>query len=254
MTIGNRNLSFLALVALGGVAVLSPKAVLGQEFSDEFMFHVPRVTLTFNLGYAVPTAGSDVFDEVTDMLTLDKGDFHAPSIGGGLSIWVKDRIDLTFEFSYAKSSTWSEYVDWVDNSDLPIEQETRLTQVPVTASFKYFLMDRGRQIGNLSWISTKWAPYIGIGGGGMFYEFEQVGDFVDFEDYSVFGASFVSEGWSWVGHAFGGLQWAISPQWIVTVEGRYSHSDADLDRPSYVGYEPIDLSGFQGTLGFGVRF
>ena len=254
MTIGNRTFSLLASVALAGMAALTPKVVLGQSYSDDFLFHAPKVTVTFSLGYAIPTAGSDIFDEVTDMYTLGKSDFHAPSIGGGLSVFVNDRIDLALEFSYARSSSWSEYVDWVDDDDLPIEQETRLTRVPVTVSLKYFLMDRGRQIGNLSWISTKWAPYIGFGGGRMCYEFEQFGEFIDFDDFGIFEDSFVSEGWAWVGHAFGGLQWALSPQWLVTVEGRYSLSSSDLDRPAYKGYEPIDLSGLQGTLGFGIRF
>jgi len=41
---------------------------------------------------------------------------------------------------------------------------------------------------------------------------------------------------------------------VVSAEGRYSIGDADLDRFSYSGYDPIDLSGFQGTVGFGIRF
>jgi opacity protein-like surface antigen len=145
-------------------------------------------------------------------------------------------------------------VDWVDNNDLPIEQQTEFTRVPVTASVRYFLMDRGQEIGSLSWIPTKWAPYIGAGGGRVFYEFKQTGDFVDFVDLSIFYYDNLSEGWAWIGHVFGGLQWALSPQWILSAEARYSLADADLDRPAYSGYEPIDLSGFQATMGFGIRF
>ena len=254
MTIEKKPLSLFALLALSAMGVVSPGAVLGQDFSDDFLFHAPKATVSFNLGYGVPGAGSDLFDEVTDIFFLGKDDFRAPVVGGGLSIFLNDRVDLAFEFSFAKSSTWSEYVDWVDDQDLPIEQETSFTRVPVTVSFRYFLMDRGRSIGNLSWISTKWAPYIGVGGGRMFYEFEQIGDFVDFVDYSIFGGSLLSNGWAWVGHVFGGVQWAVSPQWVVTAEGRYSTANADLDRPDYGGYDPIDLSGFQGTVGFGIRF
>ena len=138
------------------------------------------MTLIFNLGYGVRSAGSDLFDEVVREFTLEKGDFNAPVIGGGISFFMNDRMDLGFEFSYGKSSAWSEYADFVDNDDFPIEHETQFTQVPVTASVKYFLMDRGRKIGNLSWIPTTWAPYIGVGGGRMWYEFAQAGDFIDF--------------------------------------------------------------------------
>ena len=212
------------------------------------------MTLQFNLGYGLASAGSDIFTELNEVYTLDKSDFRAPVIGAGFAIFLNDRIDLSFDFSYARSSTWSEYVDWVDENDLPIEQETKLTQFPITASVRYFLMDRGREVGNLSWIPTTWAPYIGVGGGQMYYEFQQTGDFVDFFDYSIFYDTIVSDGWAWVGHVLGGVQWALSPQWVVSAEGRYSLADAPLDRPTYKGYEPIDLSGFKGTIGFGVRF
>lgn len=254
MTKGKSFLPLLAFVALGGVASVTPGALNGQEYLGDFLFHRPRVTLTFNLGYGIPKAGSDIFDDVEEMFTLDKSDFHAPVIGGGVSIFLKDRMDLAMEFSFARSSSWSEYVDWVDDQDLPIEQETRFTQVPVTLSLRYFLLDRGREIGNLSWIPTTWSPYIGAGGGRIFYKFEQSGDFVDFEDYGIFRYDYVSEGWAWVGHVFGGVQWSLSPTWLVSVEGRYSLAEAELDRSNFSGYEPIDLSGFKGTLGFGIRF
>lgn len=256
MTIRKSSLPVFALLALCGTAVVGPKPLNGQEYLGDFMFHSPKVTLTLNFGYGIPSAGSDIFDEVTDVFTLGKSDFHAPVIGGGLSLFLNDRMDLAFEFSYAKSSSWSEYADYVGFDDLPIEQETRFTQVPVTVSLRYFLMDRGRQIGNLSWVPTTWAPYIGVGGGRMFYEFEQAGEFIEFgeEGWPIVRNQILSEGWAWVGHVFGGLQWAFSPHLVVTAEGRYSLAGADLDRPAYVGLEPIDLSGFQGTLGFGVRF
>lgn len=88
----------------------------------------------------------------------------------------------------------------------------------------------------------------------MFYRFEQEGDFVDFLDYSIFGSRFESSGSSWTTHVLGGLQFAASTHAVVTMEGRYSWADAELDRNMFSGYEPIDLSGFQATLGIGVRF
>jgi hypothetical protein len=256
MRFPKRFFSLNAILALSGTLFLSPQRLIGQGTGDDFMFHAPRVTLSFNFGYGIPSAGSDLFDEVTGTYTLDKGDFHAPVLGGGLSFFLNDRMDVAFEFSYARSSSWSEYADFVGSDDLPIEQETQFTRVPLTLSFRYFLMDRGREIGTLSWIPATWSPYIGAGGGRMFYEFEQVGDFIDFgqEDWPIFYDNLLSEGWAWVGHLFGGLQWALSPLWVVTAEGRYSLAEADLDRPAFVGYEPIDLSGFQGTIGFGIRF
>ena len=261
MTIRKRIPSLATALALGGTILFWVGSVSGQESMGDFMFDTPNVTLSFTLGYGVQSAGSDLFDEVVREFTLEKGDFHAPVIGGGLSFFLNDRIDLAFDFSYGKSSAWSEYTEFVGTDDFPIEQETQLTRIPLTASVRYFLMDRGRKVGNLSWIPTTWAPYIGVGGGRMWYEFSQTGEFIDFLDPGCELAgcplkqdSLLSEGGAWVGHAFGGVQWALAPQWVVMAEGRYSMADADLDRASFGGYEPIDLSGFQFTLGFGIRF
>lgn len=261
MTIRKRIRSLVVFLALGGAVLFGIDTASGQERMGDFLFDAPKVTLSFSLGYGVRGAGSDIFDEFVQEFTLEKGDFHAPVLGGGLSFFLDDRMDLAFEFSYGRSSTWSEYTDFEGTDDLPIEQETRFTQVPLTASVRYFLMDRGRKVGNLSWIPTTWAPYIGAGGGRMWYEFSQSGEFIDFfdpgcetEGCPIYRDTLVSEGWAWVGHAFGGVQWALAPQWVVMAEGRYSLSDADLDRSSFGGYEPIDLSGFQFTMGFGVRF
>jgi hypothetical protein len=256
MRVPKRLFSLTAILACSGALAMSPQLLNGQGTGDDFLFHAPKVTLSFNFGYGIPSAGSDLFDEVIGTYTLEKGDFHAPVIGGGLAFFLNERMDLAFDLSFAKSSTYSEYTDFVGSDDLPIEQETQFTRVPLTVSFRYFLMDRGREIGSLSWIPTTWAPYIGVGGGRMYYEFEQTGDFIDFgeDNWPIFYDSLLSEGWAWVGHVFGGLQWALSPQWVLTAEGRYSLADADLDRPAFGGYEPLDLSGFQGTIGFGIRF
>lgn len=261
MTMRRNLISVLAVLTLCGAAALGPEPLYGQDVMGDFMFDAPNVTLSFNFGYGVRSAGSDLFDEVVSEFTLDKGDFHAPVLGAGISFFMNDRMDLAFDFSYGKSSAWSEYTDFVGTDDFPIENETQFTRVPLTASFRYFLMDRGRKIGNLSWIPTTWAPYIGVGGGRMWYEFSQTGEFIDFLDPGcetagcpIYNDTVLSEGWAWVAHAFGGVQWALAPQWVVMAEGRYSLADADLDRASFRGYEPIDLSGFQATLGFGVRF
>jgi hypothetical protein len=261
MTIRKTIFSLFLVLLLGGASLMVPRPLQAQDMGEDFMFRTPKVTLSFTLGYGIRSAGSDLFDEVIREFTLEKGDFYAPVVGGGIAFFLKERMDLAFEASYSKSSSWSEYTDFVGTDDFPIEQETQFTQVPLTASLRYFLSDRGRSIGNLSWIPTTWAPYIGVGGGRIWYEFSQAGEFIDFldpgcetEGCPIYNDMVLSEGWAWVGHAFGGVQWALSPQIVITAEGRYSLADADLDRASFRGYEPLDLSGFQATLGFGIRF
>jgi opacity protein-like surface antigen len=252
-----KSAAVAGLFALVFLWALFP-AVAHAQIPGDFLFETPKATVSFKLGYGIPAMGSDLFQDIDTLFTLGKSDFNALVIGGGVAVYLNDHMDLAFDLSYAGSSTWSEYVELVEylpgGAELPIEQETRFARVPLTVSLRYFLMDRGREIGSFSWIPTEWSPYVGVGGGWTYYDFEQSGDFVDYQDYSIFTSTFRSNGWALTGHVLGGAQYSISPRWVVTAEARYSRADQELDRPQYQGYEPIDLSGFQGTLGFGVRF
>ena len=250
-------------LALAAVALLVPdglgaQATGGSIFDRDFMFGKPRATLSFNMGYGVARAGSDIFQEMDTLLTLGKRDFDSPVVGGTLAFYVNDRIDLSLQVGFSRSETWSEYVDWVedlgDGREAPIEQKTRLTRVPMTASILYYPVDRGRQLSRFAWVPTRWSPYVGLGGGRVYYSFQQNGDFLDFEDFSIFTGDFRSSGYAWTGHALAGAQFALSAQVILSAEGRYSWADAELDRTNFRDFKPIDLSGFQLTAGIGVRF
>lgn len=249
---GRRQLCFSLAIAL-----LAPLALTGvlhaQEQGDGFLFKRPSVTLGVRLGYAVPRAGSEVFDFTREELTVDKSDFNAFSFGGELAVRATERFDVGLNAGFEKSDTRSEFRDWVDQDDLPIEQSTTFTRVPVTLGVKAYLMDRGRRIGRFAWIPRKWAPYVGAGAGLVWYEFEQVGDFVDFETQDIFFAEFRSSGSSPLAYMAAGVDVSLGPRWVVTAEGRYNWASAEMDR-DFVGFDDIDLAGLRAAVGIGVRF
>jgi hypothetical protein len=250
-------------LALGAVAAFMPgdlgaQVGGGSIFDRDFMFGKPRATLSFNMGYGMARAGSDLFVELDTLLTLNKRDFDSPVVSGAVSLFLHERVDLSFQAGFSRSETWSEYVDWVedlgDGREAPIEQKTRFTRVPLTASLLYYPVDRGRQLSRFAWVPTRWSPYVGLGVGRLYYSFQQRGDFLDFEDFSIFNGHFGSTGYAWTGHALAGAQFALSAQLLLSAEGRYSWADAELDRANFRDFQPIDLSGFQLTAGIGIRF
>jgi len=244
------QLAFLAggLVLLLGI----PNAITAQQTQD-FLFGEPHFSLTLNLGYGIPRAGSEIYDFVMNDMTLKKSDFNSVVFGGSFGVRVTNRVEVGLDVSYANSNTRSEFRDWVDQDDLPIEQNTRLSWVPVTATVKAYLWERGRRISQLAWIPGKWSPFIGVGGGRVYYTFKQNGDFVDFETLEIFTDTFRSSGNSGIFHVLAGAEWSLSPRFYLTGEGRYSWAEADMDS-DFVGFDPIDLSGFQGTVGLALRF
>ncbi len=244
-----------ALAALGILlcVALSPVHAYAQRSGDGFLFKPPPGSLTLRGGLAVADAASDIFSFSTRELTLGRGDFHGPALGLDLAIRLISRVDLVLGAAYAGARATSEFRDWVDQDDLPIEQTTSFRRVPLTASIKAYLTPRGRSIGRFAWIPARWAPYVGAGGGTVWYRFSQRGDFVDFNTLDIFHDRITSSGWTSTAHALAGIDFSLSPRWALTTEGRYSRASADMS-DSFQGFERIDLSGFSTTVGIQIRF
>ena len=241
---------FLAFGAALLVGVVLAEGATAQ--GTDFLFKRPTVTVGVRLGYAFPRAGSEVFDFTREQLTVDKRDFNGLSAAGEVTVRATDRLDAALNLGVEWSNTRSEFRDWVDDNDLPIEQDTRFTRVPVTLGVKVYLLERGRRISQLAWVPKKWAPYLGAGAGIVWYRFEQIGDFVDFDTLEIFFDDFESRGSSPVAYLAGGLDFSLGPRWLVNGEARYSWASAEMGR-DFVGFDKIDLTGFKGMLGFSVR-
>lgn len=240
-------------VVLGMLGMMIPLASEARAQSADFLFRRPTVSAALRLGWAVPRAGSDLFDLVTDSLTLDRSDFATATIQAELGVRVGERLDLTLGVGHAESSSRSEFVNWVEEGDLPIEQTTTFRRTPIEVGVKGYLRERGRAISRFAWVPYRWAPYVGGGAGVMVYAFEQSGDFVDYETAEIFTRDFVSEGAAPTAHVAAGLDVSLSPHLLLTGEGRYQWASAELS-DDFDAFDPIDLSGFQLTAGVAFRF
>ena len=241
--------SAFAVIALLFAARASAFA---QSTGNGYLFHAPNATLTVRGGYSRAMAASDVFDDVTKELTLDRGDFSSFTVGGDAAVRVGGPFDLVLSAGFARANHKSEFRDLVDNNDLPIEQTTTFERVPVTLSLRYNLAAPGRSIGQLAWIPSRVVPYVGAGVGGMHYRFKQEGDFVNYNTNAVFPSTLLSEGWTFVAQGMAGVDYNFSPRFGLSVDARYLHANSELS-PSFQGYERIDLSGVSATVGLSVR-
>jgi opacity protein-like surface antigen len=243
----------LAIALLLAIASAFPGAASAQEPDADFLFGKPRGSLGARGGWQMAAASSDIYDFFAEELTIEDGDFDSFLFGADGSFAIASRVDLVAGFEISKASVDSEYRDFVDENDLPILQETRLTVVPVTLSVKLYLTPRGREVSRYAYVPAKVRPYVGGGGGFVWYELEQAGDFVDFVDLTIFTSGFRSSGWGFATQAFGGVEIRLSPRWYLSGEGRYLWSDADLDG-DFLDFEPIDLSGARIGAGIGFTF
>lgn len=240
-------------IALGALFALGLAAPLhAQRSGDGYLFHEPEGRLSIRAGYDHANAGSDVFAQAVDMLTINKRDFSGLTLGAEAGFSLSSRLDLSLDVGFSHAGKGSEFRSFVDNNNQSIKQTTSFDRVPLTANLRFYLTEPGRSIGKLAWIPTKIVPWIGAGGGMMWYRFRQQGDFVDFNTNAVFTSDLDSSDWTGTMQGMGGADISLSPHVALRADARYVYAKAQLNR-SFTGFDRIDLSGVQGTLGLTYR-
>ncbi len=207
-------------------------------------------------GAAFNRAEGEIYDFLTDNLTLSDSDFYAPAFTIDVSVRATSWLDVVAGFEVSERRNKSEFRDFVE-AGAPIKQKTRLTQIPLTTSLKFYPLGRGRQVGRYGWVRSTWVPYLGGGIGATWYELRQKGDFVVTDPSSpffkdIFEAEVQSEGWAFAQHLFAGVDLKLTRNFGLVLEGRYYWARADLEG-DFVGFDPINLDGGRIMLGVSWR-
>jgi hypothetical protein len=258
-----RSTTLRSVLVPAGFVTLAAGVVPGSAAAQrDFLFRAPVAALSVRVGPMLYSARGDVFDFITDNLTLERSDFRAPAVGAELILMPSSRLDVVLGFMWSKTEAKSEFLDWVEEVErdgvvvdsLPIEQVTRLRTVPLTATLRYLLLPRGRRVSQLAWLPRGTVPYVGAGGGITWYRFEQEGNFVDFEDLNVFGPTLLeSSGQQATFHVLAGVDHWFMSRVGVNAEARYTYGSAKPNE-SFSSYDDLDLGGFQVTLGLSFRW
>jgi len=227
--------------------------LLAQTAGDGFLFGQPKGSIGVRGGLAAASATGDLFSFTDKRLTLSRGDFRSPNADLDLAVRLAPQTDLVLSLSYAGTTKASEFRDFVDQSNNSIRQSTTFQRVPAVLGVRQYLTSRGRSVGELAWIPSRFAPYLGAGGGVIWYRFHQSGDFVDFNTNNVFNGTLSSAGWAPAASAAAGLDVTLTPRFALTGQGNYLWARA---RPGgdFSGFKRIDLSGLSTTVGLLMRF
>jgi hypothetical protein len=242
------------LVAAATLVVVP--GVRAQGSGDGFLFRRPGGSIRVWTGYDRAIANSPIFRFVTDTFTLTKSSFGAFAVGADVAVRVAPRAELVFGAGWAGSKAGSEYRHWAESTstgNVPINQTTSLERVPLTVNFKWYLASPGESVGRFAWVPTRLAPFVGAGGGLMWYRFQQKGDFVNFADSSIVNDALASEAWTGSLDAFAGADLALGPRYVLTARAQYTWARSHLGA-DFVGPNAVDLSGLSLTVGVGVRF
>ena len=273
---GARCAACSAAIALLGPLLLLPATAFGESPNEasetieeaplprlDFQFEEPRMSLGFRGGWAFNRSNGEIYDVLTDELTLSNSDFDAPAFAVDFSWRLISWLDVVFGVEVSGRKQKSEACCHKDKfTGKPVVQKTRLSQVPLTLSLKIYPLGRGEQVGQYAWIRKTVVPYFGGGIGGAWYGLKQKGEFVHVTDVNdsnddfcmgaaacIFEDVFTSDAWGFAQHAFVGVDVKLTRSFGLILEGRYYWANADL-QGDFVDFNPIDLDGARVMLGF----
>lgn len=282
---GSRRFLLLLLPLLAHVAPpLSGQdlpATFGPPDPDpDFLFDRPNVSIGLRGGLFLHGAGSDLFDFTEERFTIDRCNllivdpcaYRGPALGIEGAIWLGSRTEIMLGLDGSWVSIDSEYRDYTEDdgsvAGLPIRQTTRLYQGPaLSIGARYFLKDRGQQVGRFVWVPTRWNVFVAGGIATSGHELTLEGDFIQEYAYDwdrgfdvpclehpegclITTEEFFSEGHVVAPFLGGGVEIRLTPHTAFTLEGRYNWGSHRLGRDFATDFvEPLDLSGARLTIG-----
>ena len=197
----------------------------------------------FRLGIFEPAGRLEGWEGVFEGFTGRPSDLQDFVWGMDYLLRTSRNTAVLFGFSYFAGKTTSAYEDWVGDDGSEIRHTTRLDISDLTAAFVYRFGSVGVR------------PYVGVGGGFVWWTLTDEGYFIDF------GLPSQPVIWAWYGaqgatfEAFGllGIDIPLNPRWSFFVEGRYRYASDELG-DDFSGFGKLDLSGYEVTGGFGINF
>lgn len=241
----------LLLLSLA-LMLMVPVAITAGEQDDEWV-PLQQGTVSFRVGWFMPRGESDLWLENVDTFTYDVGDFDNYMIGIEFNWFLNNYFTVGAGFDYYNDKANTEYRDFIGDDGFPIQQSFELTAVPIFATLKFMPLGNGSP-GYGGERGSPFVPWVGAGVTLVAFTYEEVGEFIDFTDDSIFEAQFLTEDEAALGfHVAGGLVVPIGLKYDVFGEVRYLWAEGDLGA-DFIGFDPIDLGGLSFHFGASYRF
>ena len=209
-----------------------------------------RQAIGITIGYfGARGEDSRVADDVLlanlESLAFEIKDFNTVPIGGEWLVGLSDYLEAGVGVGYQSRTVPSVYRDFVNEDDSEIAQDLKLRIIPVTATVRFLPVGRSGAV----------QPYVGAGVGILNWRYSEAGEFVDFNDDSIFRARYVANGTALGPVVLAGLRAPVGDAMTIGGELRYQRAKGDTkaDETGLLG-KKIDLGGWSANLGFHFRF
>lgn len=193
--------------------------------------------------------------DTESVFTVSASDFRDFSFGLTYVRSLQNWLELGFNMDFFDKTVRSAERDFVDEGGRSILHDSELSLVPLTADVRFYPLGRYRIRPGGRYILQS-TFYLGVGGGLLFWDYEERGDFVDKgPDPRIFGALFRDDGIALEVHGLAGVEIPVSPSTYLMFEGRYSFAEDKLGGDfSDLPERDIHLGGAAIHGGFSFRF
>lgn len=197
---------------------------------------------------------SDFWVETEDVFTLDSGDFDGGMVGFTYLTTMSNHLEVGLNVDFYNETVFSAYRDFTDADGFRIFHDTSLSMVPLSVDLRFLPAGRYGTRGSRGQVLVRRPVfYLGGGLGVNFFEYEEVGDFVDFDLEEVIFDRFLDTGAAFSAHALAGIELPVSPGLGLLIEGRYTWSEEDLGS-DFAGLGKLDLGGTSVSVGLSYSF
>lgn len=163
-----RHLAMAMLV----VALLVGPAALAAPPGAEGAFH-------FRLGGYFPSGDGSFWEANESTFTLDASDFNGPIGGCGYVASINNFVEFGIGIDLYSEAQRAAYREFTDQFGNPIFHDTRLALAPVSADLRILPAGRFKRTGaDGRRLVRRPVPYIGAGVGLLYWDYEEVGDFI----------------------------------------------------------------------------
>jgi opacity protein-like surface antigen len=227
--------------------------------------------VSFRVGYFVPMAKSDLWQDEFFNMDFTKSNFQATGFSFSYEYFLSNQIGLVIgldSYSKQKLGTYEGYVgETIDGWDYAFDygEGFGVTHVfgtaitPIQVSIKFSPLGRRGAV----------IPYLGGGVGLYMWNVKLQGDMIDFTQFDWFYDPNLDEDvpgyyidvvdarednkFSLGFHAFGGFMVPIANRVSIDAQFKYNMAKGDLT-DAFQGFEPFDLSSYQILIGLNYWF
>lgn len=220
----------------------------------------PGRSYQLRVGWFFPGGGGDLWDDNAEVFTEDISDFNDFTWGMSFVAPVNNHLEIGINIDFYDSRASSAYRDYFYPGGYPIFHDTRLSEVPLIVDARWFPAGRyrvrsgGRRV-------LRPAFFLGAGLGANFWEYEEVGEFIDCSlgcgpndpPPPISYGGFRDSNTAFQAQFSAGLELPINPRFNVVFEGRYAWA-SDAMGGDFAGFGDIELGGTSLLLGASFRF